>query len=166
MSCLATQSPRSNVEDFDSSFSSTNAFSNSSITSSTANCLGGTQGSTDDDDDDDDVIHSIDDISTQIGPGLRYQSSQFRRDGKPGAGHWTIEGMVRYNAIVEKVVQARKVRGRFEDLLRNHYRELDAEAVDTKRRKRRKKKSDCTDEDGSPRKVVVIDLFSTCNDSD
>ena len=169
LSRLATQSPRSDVEDFDSSFSSTNAFSSSSITSTTANRLGGTQGSTDDDDDDDnedDVIHSIDDVSTQVGPGLRYQSSQRRSDGRPGAGPWTVEGMIRYNAIVEKVVQARKVRGRFENLLRNHYRELDVEAMDTKRRKRRKKKSDCTDEDGSPRKVVVIDLLSTCNDSD
>ena len=105
------------------------------------------------------------DNSTQVVPGLRYQYTQLRSDKKPGAGPWTPEGMIRYNSIVDKVVTARKARARFEDHLRNHFRELDARIQDSKKYSKRKIKRGDSDDDGSPKKVVVIDLF-TVDDSD
>ena len=106
-----------------------------------------------------------DDSSTQVGPGHKYQYSQARADKKTGAGPWTPEGMDRYNDIVMKVVAARKVRHRFEELLMSHFREEARKKPSGKKRGKRKSTGADSDDDASPKKVVVIDLF-TCGSED
>ena len=96
---------------------------------------------------------------TQISPGYKYQYSQVRRDNKLGAGPWTREGMKRYNIIVQKVIAARKVRQDFEEHLMSHFKEKQKkEPLILKKRKH--KWSDQDKDDGGPRKVAVIDLFT------
>ena len=118
--------------------------------------------------DDEDLPGSDDDDdngSAQVVPGHKYQFTQVRSDKKPGAGPWTAEGMDRYNAIVERVRAERKVRGRFEELLRTYYREQDQKFDSgVKSNKRRTRRGD-SDDDASPKKVVVVDLF-TCDSDD
>ena len=104
-----------------------------------------------------------DDNYSQVGPGYRYQYSYVRKDNKLGAGPWTKEGMERYNAIVEKVIARRKVRGVFEEHLTNHFKEQQNKHPLLLTKKRKTKAGD-VDEDGSPRKVVVIDLFTDADD--
>lgn len=174
---LATQSPNLETEvggvstSSSSSPSSTLASSSSSSSNNggtgvNQNCTGSNQDNYYDEVVEDDYVGSLShDSSTQVAPGLRYQYTQLRSDKKPGAGPWTPEGMIRYNSIVDKVVTARKARARFEDHLRNHFRELDARIQDSKKYSKRKIKRGDSDDDGSPKKVVVIDLF-TADDSD
>ena len=101
---------------------------------------------------------------TQVGPGYRYQYAQVRTDNKHGAGPWTPEGMDRYNAIVRKILSARKVRKQFEDHLRTYYMEHDRKGTFGTNNKRKNKRHDTDDDGGTPKKVVVIDLFSLSDD--
>lgn len=104
-----------------------------------------------------------DDNYSQVGPGYRYQYSYVRKDNKLGAGPWTKEGMERYNAIVGKVIVSRKVRAVFEEHLTNHFKEQQNKHPLLLTKKRKNKAGD-TNEDSSPRKVVVIDLFTDADD--
>lgn len=104
-----------------------------------------------------------DDNCTQFGPGYRYQYSHMRKDNRLGAGPWTKEGMQRYNTIAEKVIASRKVRGVFEEHLTNYFKEQRNKHPLLLTKKRKTKAGD-EDEDRSPRKVVVIDLFTEADD--
>ena len=111
---------------------------------------------------DEESAEQNDDSCTQIGPGYTYQHTQVRKDNKLGAGPWTIEGMERYNAIVEQVVKYRSTRTVFEGHLKTYFREkYNQTALLVMKRKKRDSNSD---EGCSPRKVKVIDLFTGVDD--
>ena len=73
--------------------------------------------------------------------------------------------MDRFNAIVDRVRTERKVRGRFEELLRTHYREQDQKLNSSIKNNKRKTRRGDSDDDASPKKVVIVDLF-TCDSDD
>ena len=98
------------------------------------------------------------DDSSKVGPGYLYQYSQIRsKDNKIYFGHWTNRGKIRFNEIVTRVITERKVRNKFEEHLRSHYKEQVNQSPLTLKRKRSSKGGDNDSED---MKVVVIDLFS------
>lgn len=106
-------------------------------------------------DNDDGEISSI-----SLGPGYKYQNMQVRKDNKIGAGPWKSQGMKRYNEIVDKVIKARDVRTKFEELLMSFF--LDKQTVNNKTKKR--KRADDDEDSEATVKVVVIDLFSEDDD--
>lgn len=113
-------------------------------------------------DDDDDDDEDNDDNCTQVGPGYRYQYSHVRKDNRLGAGPWTPEGMVRYNDIVQRVIEERKVRSKFEEHLKSYFNEQMSKDPS---RKRKKKSSSLEDDREARKRVAVIDLF-TCDSDD
>jgi len=95
---------------------------------------------------------------SDVSPGYLYQYNQLRtKDNKICFGHWTQRGMSRFNEIVTRVIQERKVRSKFEEHLRLHYKEQVNQSPLTLKRKRKTKGGD---DDSDEMKVVVIDLFS------
>ena len=110
---------------------------------------------------DEDSLEQDDDNCTQIGPGYAYQYTQVRSDNKLGAGPWTSEGLERYNTIVAKVVLQRKSRATFERHLTIYFKEQRNNENPLLLKKKKKGKRDASNDEGdSPRKVVVVDLFS------
>ena len=98
------------------------------------------------------------DDCSEVSPGYLYQYNQLRtKDNKICFGHWTQRGMSRFNEIVTKVIAERKVRSKFEEHLRLHYKEQVNQSPLTLKRKRKNKGCD---DDSDEMKVVVIDLFS------
>ena len=95
---------------------------------------------------------------SEVSPGYLYQYHQLsKKDNKVCFGHWTQRGMSRYNEIVTRVISERKVRSKFEEHLRLHYKEQVHQSPLTLKRKRKTKG---VDDDSEEMKVVVIDLFS------
>ena len=98
------------------------------------------------------------DDCSEVSPGYLYQYNQLRtKDNKICFGHWTQRGMSRFNEIVTRVIAERKVRSKFEEHLRLHYKEQVNQSPLTLKRKRKNKGGD---DDSEEMKVVVIDLFS------
>ena len=94
------------------------------------------------------------DDCSEVSPGYLYQYNQLRtKDNKICFGHWTQRGMSRFNEIVTRVIAERKVRSKFEEHLRLHYKEQVNQTPLTLKRKRKIN-------DSEEMKVVVIDLFS------
>ncbi len=105
-----------------------------------------------------------------VGPGYIYQYQVVRRDNRLGAGPWTQEGLKRFNDIVMRVMSVRKVRSRFEEHLRLHIEEQELKNSGSWQQKKAKRVTskraaiDMENGRGSPKKVVVIDLFSNEDD--
>ena len=98
------------------------------------------------------------DDCSEVSPGYLYQYNQLRtKDNKICFGHWTQRGMSRFNEIVTRVIAERKVRSKFEEHLKLHYKEQVNQSPLTLKRKRKNKGCD---DDSDEMKVVVIDLFS------
>jgi len=110
-------------------------------------------------DDGESLVEDADgDDSSEVSPGYLYQYNQLRtKDNKICFGHWTQRGMSRFNEIVTRVIAERKVRSKFEEHLRLHYKEQVNQSPLTLKRKRKSKGGD---DDSDEMKVVVIDLFS------
>ena len=110
-------------------------------------------------DDGESLLEDVDgDDSSEISPGYLYQYNQLRtKDNKICFGHWTQRGMSRFNEIVTRVIAERKVRSKFEEHLKLHYKEQVNQSPLTLKRKRKNKGCD---DDSDEMKVVVIDLFS------
>lgn len=88
-----------------------------------------------------------------------YQESRVTTDNKISVGPWTNEGMTRYNELIDMVIECRKMRGDFEELLKRHFKENALEDIHTS--SKRKSGHEITDADRNvtTKKVKPRDTF-------
>lgn len=100
---------------------------------------------------------SVEDTTKLYGPPYRFQAmNSHKKDGTATFGAISNEGLERYNAIVCEVMEARKGREKFEELILDHFSEALLNQTSYESLKRKLEENNVK----QAQKVVVIDLYS------